>query len=91
MVSKLKRPNGIFFLDKIKYLGHMIASKQILNELKITAPDKNTPLQSFFLLSHYYQVFIQNLHDLRATLLNELLKKDKPQDWIAECQEVFEK
>ena len=30
------------------------------------------------------------MHDFRAPL-NELLKKDKPWDWTAECQEAFEK
>ena len=54
------------------------------------APDNIVSLQSFLGLANYYQVFIQNMHDLR-TLLNELLKKDKTWDWTAECQETFEK
>ena len=47
-------------------------------------------LQSFLGLANYYQVFIQNMHDLH-TPLNELLKKDKPWNWAVEYQEVFEK
>ena len=67
---------------------------QILNELlqlDIPAPDNITSLQSFLGLANYYQMFISNVHDLRAPTLNELLKKDIPWVWSAECQEAFEK
>ena len=54
------------------------------------APDNIALLQRFHGLANYYQVFIQNLHDLRACL-KELLKKDKLWDWTAEYLEAFEK
>ena len=45
-------------------------------------------LQSFLGLANYYQVFIFNMHNLRAPL-NELLKKDKT--CTHECLEAFAK
>ena len=54
------------------------------------APNNIALLQSFLGLAIYYQVFIQNMLDLCASI-HELLKKDKPRDWTAEYQEAFEK
>ena len=49
----------------------------------IPAPDNIASLPSFLGRANYYQIFISNMHDLRAPL-NELFKK-KPWVWTAEC------
>ena len=73
-----------FFMEKIKYLGHIIDKDSRRPDPErdaaikdIPAPDNIASLQSFLGLANYYQV---SMHDLRAPL-NELLKKDKPWDW----------
>ena len=85
-----------FFVEKIKYRGHIIdkdgrrSDPERAAAIKdMPAPDNIASLQRFLRLANYYQVFIQNMHDLR-TPLNELLKKVKPRDWAAECLETFE-
>ena len=75
-------------MEKSKYLG-LIIKKNELPRLK-TCWHPIALLQSFLGLVNYYQVFKQNMHDLRA-LPNEILKKKNPWDWIAECWEAFEK
>ena len=54
------------------------------------SPRNVTELQSFLGLVNFYQVFIKNMHELRA-LLNDLLKKDKKWKWTTECQAALEK
>ena len=90
---KLSETKCDFFMEKIKYLGHIIDKdgRRLDAAIKdMPAPDNITSLQSFLELANYYQIFISNMYDLRAHL-NELLKKDKPWVWTAECQEAFEK
>ena len=48
------------------------------------APENITSLQSFLGLANYYNLFVPNIHKLRAPL-NELLKKDKKWIWTQEC------
>ena len=94
---KIRDQMWFFFTEKIKYLGHIIDkhrrslySKRATEIKDMPAPDRMASLQSFLGLANYYQIFISNIHDLRAHL-NELLKKDKLWVWSAECQEAFEK
>ena len=54
------------------------------------SPRDVTELQSFLGLANFYQVFIKNMHELRAPL-NDLLKKDKKWKWTTECKAAFEK
>ena len=53
-------------------------------------PKMSLPYKVFLGLANYYQVFIPNMHNLRAPL-NELLKEDKDYEWTPECQEAFVK
>ena len=62
-----------FFMEKIKYLAHIIDKdcgspdpKQAVAIKDLPSPDKIPSLQSFLGLANYYQVFIQNMHDLQA-------------------------
>ena len=94
---KVKEEKCEFFLEEIKYLGHIIDkdsrrldpdwAKAIKN---MPVPGNITELQSFLGLANYYQSFIPNMHNLRAPL-NALLKKDSTWKWIPECQEAFYK
>ena len=78
---KLKESNCDFFMEKINYLGHIIDRDGRRPDLDQAAAIKDMPapnniatLQSFLGLANYYQIFIPNMHDLRAPL-NKLLKK----------------
>ena len=92
---KLKETKCDFFMEKIKYLGHIIDKggrrpdpERAAAIKDMPAPDNIASLQSFLGLANYYQIFILNMHDLHAPL-NELWKRDKPWVWTAECQKVF--
>lgn len=94
---KVKETKCDFFLHEIKYLGHIInrhgrkPDPERATAIKdMPAPTNISELQSFLGLANYYQVFIKNMHDLRAPL-NKLLKKDQPWHWSSDCQTVFEK
>ena len=76
---KVKEAKCDFCMNKIKYLGHIIdkdrrrPDPERATAIKdMAAPDNVTTLQSFLGLANYYQSFIKNLYDLRASL-NELL------------------
>ena len=93
---KVKEAKCDFYMNKIKYLGHIIdkdgrrPNPERATAIKdMPAPDNVTTLQSFLGLVNYYQSFIKNLHDFCAPL-NELLKKDKKWRWTPECQTAFD-
>ena len=94
---KVKEAKCNFFLERIKYLGHIIdkdgrrPDPERSTAIKdMPEPHNVTTLQSFLGLANYYQSFIPNMHGLRAPL-NDLLKKDKAWDWTPECQTAFNK
>ena len=88
---KVKEAKCDFWMNKIKYLGHIIdKDRRCLDPERATAiKDNVTILQRFLGLANYYQSFIKNLHNLCAPL-NELLKKDKKWRWTPECQTAFD-
>ena len=95
-------------MEKIKYLGHSLKSLQCLlltdrdsrrqdpdqaaTNQDMPSPNNIATLQNFLGLTNYYQIFIPNMHDLRA-LLNELLKNFGYELWVwtTEYQQAFEK
>ena len=88
---KVKEAKCDFFLTEIKYLGHIINKDGRRPDHDRATGIKDMPashnvqaLQSFLGLANFYQVFIKNMHNLRAPL-NELLKKDKTCSWTPEC------
>ena len=95
---KVKEEKCEFFLEEIKYLGHIIdkddrrpdPDRATAIKKKMPVPGNITELQSFLGLANNYQSFIPNMHNLRAPL-NALLKKDSIWKWTPECQEVFNK
>ena len=94
---KIKESKCEFFLESIKYLGHIIDKngrkpdpERSTAIKEMPAPNNIASLQSFLGLASYYQSFIPKMQDLRAPL-NELLKKDKTWCWTTECQEAFNK
>ena len=91
----LKDAKCEFFLEEIKYLGHIIDKNGCRPDPDRAAAIRDMPephnvatLQSFLGLANYYQRFIKNMHELRAPL-NELLKKDRAWKWTTECQTAF--
>ena len=79
---KSKESKCDFFMEKIKYLEHIINidgwrldPEQATTIKDMPAPENVSALLSFLGLSNYYQVFIPNMHNLCAPL-NKLLKKD---------------
>ena len=85
------------FKNKINYLGQMIDKNDRrpdptrVSAIKdMSALENISSLQSFLGLANYYNVFLPNMHGLRASL-NKQLKKDAKWVWTIECQEAFEK
>ena len=94
---KVKENKCDFFLERIKYLGHIIDKDgrrpdpdRSIAIKNMPEPTNITSLQSFLGLANYYQSFIPKMYELRAPL-NELLKKDKAWNWTPQCQTAFEK
>ena len=54
------------------------------------ASENISSLQSILGLANYYNIFVPNIHCLRASL-SKLLKKDAEWVWTTKCQEPFEK
>ena len=80
-------------MNKIKYLRLIIDKDGRRPDPERAIKDMSTPdnvtLQSFLGLANYCQMFIKNVHDLRAPL-KEILKKEKIWRWTAECQTAFD-
>ena len=92
----LKESKCEFFLEEIKYLGHIIDKdgrrpdpERSIAIKNMPEPNNVTQLQSFLGLANYYEKFIPSMHKLRAPL-NELLKKDSKWEWSADCQSAFD-
>ena len=75
MVLNFKKPNVIFIMDKIKYLGHIIdkdgrrpGPERAAAIKDMPVPDNIASLQSFQGQANYYLIFISNMHDLHAPL-----------------------
>nr|GEU37490.1 hypothetical protein [Tanacetum cinerariifolium] len=84
-----------FAQDEVEYLGHKIKDGRLMMDgAKIKTiqdwepPTKFIELRSFHGLVNYYQRFIMGYSSI-ASLLTDLLKKNKAWIWDEECQAVF--
>lgn len=85
-----------WFVDKVKYLGHIITREGIKpNREKLQAiidapiPKNVSELKSFLGMIMFYSKFMKNLC-VKLRALYELLKKEKEWKWTDECQKSFE-
>ncbi|CAM8905253.1 unnamed protein product [Rhodiola kirilowii] len=103
-VFQVLRENELYFKQEkcsfarqdVQFLGHIIKEgKLMMDKSKVKSieewetPKKVTELRSFLGLVNYYQRFIQG-YSAKATPLTDLLKKGKPWEWTARCEEAFQ-
>lgn len=85
----------LFAKEEVNFLGHHIKDgKLMMDDSKVKviqewdAPTKVPQLRSFLGLVNYYQRFIKG-YSARASLLTDLLKKNKTWEWDEMCQQAF--
>ena len=85
-----------FWLDIMKFLGHVILAEGIMVDpqkieaiMNWEAPTNQTEVRSFLGLASYYRRFIRNFF-LIASLMTNLLKKDVEFEWSEECQKSID-
>jgi hypothetical protein len=93
---KLNREKCHFFLQSIKFLGHVISKDGVQPDEDKIIKVKNFPepknlrqLRGFLGLASYYRKFIKNFSKI-AKPLNQLLKKEERYEWKDAQQEAFE-
>uniref|UniRef100_A0A7I4Z2W7 RNA-directed DNA polymerase n=1 Tax=Haemonchus contortus TaxID=6289 RepID=A0A7I4Z2W7_HAECO len=86
-----------FLMPQLRYLGNIIDSTgrrpdpaKIEVMRKMPHPTDVGQVRSFLGMLSYYGHFISEMRQLRA-LLDELLKKNVPFKWSAECQDAFQR
>ena len=86
----------LFFLRKVKFLGHVIAAEGIqpvakrvrdLHNLKL--PKTKTEVKSFLVALGFYSCYIKNLH-VDSRPFYELTKKDTNFCWKQEHEDLFQ-
>ena len=92
----VKKKKCSFAKEEVSFLGHRIKDgKLMMDDSKVKAiqewdpPTKVPQLRSFLGLVNYYQRFIKG-YSTRATLLTNLLMKNKACEWDERCQQAFE-
>jgi RNase H-like domain found in reverse transcriptase len=85
-----------FFVEKVKYLGHILSAEGISPNpqkveavIKAPAPKNRSQLKSFAGMLMYYAKFQPQLSMKMSPLFN-LLKKETEWNWTKECQDIFE-
>nr|GEU29074.1 reverse transcriptase domain-containing protein [Tanacetum cinerariifolium] len=85
-----------FWLDSVKFLGHVINSQGVhVDPSKVeaiknwTAPKTPTEVRQFLGLAGYYRRFIEGF-SLIANLLIKLTQKNKTYEWDEEEEEAFQ-
>ncbi|GBG84151.1 hypothetical protein CBR_g38125 [Chara braunii] len=84
-----------FFLSKISFLGYGVTrgglrpdSRKVATVKDATVPTSLTQVQTFLGLASYYHRFIKGFAAIARPLTN-LLWKDQPLSWDAECEQAF--
>ena len=87
----------IFGQEKVKFYGFIFSKEGMqpdpekINEIKnMPLPEDTKALQSFLGLMNYFKRFIPQ-YSTTTHPLRELLHKDTPWDWNADCQNAFDK
>ncbi|GBG67721.1 hypothetical protein CBR_g849 [Chara braunii] len=86
-----------FFLTTISFLGHVVTDKGLQPEPQKVAAVRDAPVpttitqvRAFLGLASYYRRFIKGFAAIAEPLTN-LLRKDQPLIWTAECDQAFSK
>ncbi|GBG68039.1 hypothetical protein CBR_g1159 [Chara braunii] len=92
---KIALEKGEFFLSEISFLGYIVTrgglrsdSRKVAAVLEAPVPTSLTQVRAFLGLASYYWRFIKGFAAIAQPLTN-LLRKDQPLSWDAECKQAF--
>ncbi|GBG84909.1 hypothetical protein CBR_g39370 [Chara braunii] len=92
---KIALEKSEFFLSEILFLGYVVTrgglrpdSKKVAAVKEASVPTSLTQVRAFLGLASYYRRFIKGFAAIARPLTN-LLRKDQPLSWDAECQQAF--
>ncbi|GBG60541.1 hypothetical protein CBR_g8565 [Chara braunii] len=92
---KIALEKSEFFLSKISFLGYVLTrgglrpdSRKVAAVKEAPVPTSLTQVRAFLGLASYYRRFIKGFAAIARPLTN-LLRKDQPLSWDAECQQAF--
>ncbi|GBG68167.1 hypothetical protein CBR_g2718 [Chara braunii] len=92
---KIALEKNEFFLLEILFLGYVVTrgglrpdSRKLAAVKEARVPTSLTQVRAFLGLATYYQRFIKGFAAIARPLTN-LLRKDQPLSWDAECQQAF--
>ncbi|GBG58742.1 hypothetical protein CBR_g142 [Chara braunii] len=92
---KIALEKSEFFLSEISFLGYVVTrgglrsdSRKVAAVREAPVPTSLTQVRAFLGLASYYRRFIKGFAEIARPLTN-LLRKDQPLSWDAECQQAF--
>ncbi|GBG67026.1 hypothetical protein CBR_g78805 [Chara braunii] len=92
---KIALEKSEFFLSKISFLGYVVTrgglrpdSRKVATVRDAPVPTSLTQVRAFLELTSYYHLFIKGFLVIARPLMN-LLRKDQPLSWDAECKRGF--
>ncbi|GBG84493.1 hypothetical protein CBR_g38776 [Chara braunii] len=92
---KIALEKNEFFLSEISFLGYVVTrgglrpdSRKVAAVKEAPIPTSLTQVRAFLGLASYYRRFIKGFAAIARPLTN-MLRKDQPLSWDAECQQTF--
>ncbi|GBG92706.1 hypothetical protein CBR_g56845 [Chara braunii] len=92
---KIALEKSEFFLSEISFLGYVVTrgglrpdSRKVAAVREAPVPTSLTQVRAFLELASYYRRFIKGFAAIARPLTN-LLRKDQPLSWDAECEQAF--
>ncbi|GBG42130.1 hypothetical protein CBR_g83874, partial [Chara braunii] len=92
---KIALEKSEFLLSEISFLGYVVTcgglrpdSRKVAAVKEAPVPTSLTQVRTFLGLASYYRRFIKGFAAIARPLTN-LLRKDQPLSWDAECQQAF--
>ncbi|GBG62338.1 hypothetical protein CBR_g30292 [Chara braunii] len=92
---KIALEKSEFLFSKISFLGYVVTrgglrpdSRKVTAVKEAPVPTSRTQVRAFLGLASYYHRFIKGFAAIARPLTN-LLRKDQPLSWGAECQQTF--